>query len=360
MAFTEKYVTNSGAGAADGSSLANAWSWATMLTTLAAGQRANVQGAITRTGLLDVFSNVGTAANPMSIRGINSTPGDLEANGRTRGGALITTNFPVVTYTTGRLVIPAGTLFEHMSITSARSGYGLDIPSSSYIRRCVSANTHASGSACAGINLGGSAEDCDFSCISSSSTAYAVTGGLFIHNCLISGTNSGCGGILAGVQAKIIGCMIRDVSFGIVAQGYTDAVLCAFRNITGAYVKNTGNHVRVSNSVAWGSGGSSQWYNSGGTTVMHCQFNNFIGNMGAADADEGNWPVYNETALTADPFTSSADLTLNNTAGGGAVVRGAGYPAYIDGGAWQHQDAAAGGGIVVPTSNFGGESCRIL
>jgi hypothetical protein len=115
MAFTEKYVTNSGAGTADGSSLANAWSWATMLTSLSAGQRANVQGAITRTTSSDVFTNAGTAANPMGLRGINSTLDDLEANGRTRGGALVTTNFPVITYTTGNLTLPGPMVLEHLS-----------------------------------------------------------------------------------------------------------------------------------------------------------------------------------------------------------------------------------------------------
>jgi hypothetical protein len=91
----------------------------------------------------------------------------------------------------------------------------------------------------------------------------------------------------------------------------------------------------ISNNVAWGVGGSSQWYQSAGTVVENNQFNNFVGNMGVADADLGNWINRNGVTLTADPFTSSTDLTLNNTSGGGALVRAAGYPAYLDGGAWQ-------------------------
>ncbi len=61
--------------------------------------------------------------------------------------------------------------------------------------------------------------------------------------------------------------------------------------------------------------------------------------------------------LTADPFTdeNGGDYTLNNTAGGGAAVRGVGYPtsvppgtmlAYPDGGALQHQDAGSGTTVV--------------
>jgi hypothetical protein len=63
----------------------------------------------------------------------------------------------------------------------------------------------------------------------------------------------------------------------------------------------------------------------------------------------------NTTLLTANPFNapSSHDLTLNTTSGGGAVVRGAGYPQSINGivgsshpdaGVMQHADPAASGG----------------
>ena len=58
--------------------------------------------------------------------------------------------------------------------------------------------------------------------------------------------------------------------------------------------------------------------------------------------------------LTASPFvnpgtpTSVADafarFAPNTTAGGGALLRGAGYPAYQDIGAVQHADPVGGGG----------------
>jgi len=60
----------------------------------------------------------------------------------------------------------------------------------------------------------------------------------------------------------------------------------------------------------------------------------------------------NDIILTADPFTDAAadDYTLNDTAGGGAACRTAGFPGslfgqtgYPDVGVYQHQDAAAGG-----------------
>lgn len=355
MAFTEKYVTNSGAGAADGSSLANAWSWATMLTSLSAGQRANVYGAITRTTSLDTFANNGTTANPMAIRGINSTLDDLEANGRTRGGSLVTTNFPVITYTTGRLTLPSNCIGEHFSLTSAISGTSLAGNGTMLLRRCVIANTHAtSASSIAITTAAGALFDCDVSCASSSSSAKAIqsNAAALIEACKVTGNTSGAGCIdLSGSNACVKNCMLQDAGFGItsssVSNGNNSITGCSFRNITNNYLKTTattGSFRQIVNNVAWGSGGSSQWYSSGGTVSANNQFNNFVGNMGVADADLGNWINRNGVTLTADPFTSSTDLTLNNTSGGGALVRAAGYPAYLDGGAWQHQDSGGGGG----------------
>ena len=73
----------------------------------------------------------------------------------------------------------------------------------------------------------------------------------------------------------------------------------------------------------------------------------------------GTW--INPVALTADPFVNptatinsladaQAAFSLNNTAGGGALCRGAGTPQYLDIGATQHQDSGGGGvpRIVVP------------
>lgn len=59
----------------------------------------------------------------------------------------------------------------------------------------------------------------------------------------------------------------------------------------------------------------------------------------------GGWPPQpTDVTLTATPFTSGGtnDVTLNNTSGGGAAVRGAGNPSYLDGGALQHQDSGGG------------------
>lgn len=72
-----------------------------------------------------------------------------------------------------------------------------------------------------------------------------------------------------------------------------------------------------------------------------------------------------DVSLTGDPFTNSAagDFSLNNTAGAGADVRAAGFPAvfpggtttsYPDGGAAQHQDTGGSGGLIGNSGLTGG------
>lgn len=85
--------------------------------------------------------------------------------------------------------------------------------------------------------------------------------------------------------------------------------------------------------------------------IRNCAgYNNNGGNY---DASTGE--VTNFVALSADPWTNAGggDFSLNNTAGGGAAARGivysfpgtSTYASYQDGGAVQHQDAGAGGGL---------------
>ena len=82
--------------------------------------------------------------------------------------------------------------------------------------------------------------------------------------------------------------------------------------------------------------------------------NGYYNNTSGARSTNINKGV-GEVDCTADPFTdsSSGDFTLNNTAGGGAELRAAGFPGvavgsaaigYQDIGLYQHEDAGGGGG----------------
>jgi len=64
----------------------------------------------------------------------------------------------------------------------------------------------------------------------------------------------------------------------------------------------------------------------------------------------------NDITLSADPYTNAAgnDYTLNATAGGGAALRSAGYPASIDVGAFQALISGGGGGMKIHPGMSGG------
>lgn len=357
MAITELYVRadadGSGNGTTDANSGANgSFTWAQMLADTTAGPcRYNVKaGSYSRTTSNDTFTTAGTTALPRFIRGFNSTAGDLESNGRTLGSSLVTTNFPVITYTTGSLTVAAFMIAEHLDVTGAKAGITVSLGGNgSRARRCKFSNTNAASSPSAiACDTGAFAScvlsDSDINCTttSTSATALSLSRG-FATNCLCT--------CASGIAVASIGfgtlsnCMIRDSVTGISFTGTViGAYACSFRNISGNYVSNAAANGAgsIENCVAWGSGGSSKWYNSATSVRAIMQQFNAVGNMGAADTNEGDWPIYSEVTITADPFTSSTVLTLNNTAGGGATCRSAGLFSYRDIGALQHQESAGG------------------
>lgn len=119
----------------------------------------------------------------------------------------------------------------------------------------------------------------------------------------------------------------------------------------------------LNNSISANNGGtgfnSPSSYVPSGFLENNAAFSNTGGNYLAATS---NNIQRNNITLTAGPFANPtmainswadafAAFALNNTAGGGALCRGAGTPQYLDIGAVQHQDSGGGGGvprIVVP------------
>lgn len=127
MALTERYVSTTGAGTHDGTSEANAFTWAEMLTDAvsAAGKRYNIKkdATYTRTTASDT-TGAGTATNPVILRGYNTTPGDGNLGRTSSNGPLITTNMPLISYTTGRLTPGAFTIIESLEFTGAATTQG--------------------------------------------------------------------------------------------------------------------------------------------------------------------------------------------------------------------------------------------
>lgn len=357
-----KYVRSDAAGGGDGSTDTNsggtgAWTWAEMLTSAAAGDTVNVKaGTYSRTTATDAFTNDGTDASPIIVRGFNTAAGDLEANGRTgTSGALVTTNFPAITYTTGGLTLPKNAIFEHLNISGARTASAQVLAGEDYaqVRRCKITNTGSGANAHA---FDGGGVGTDLACLVDCDLQVDGTNGnetcIVLYSamalfCRCRAPNGGRG-IYLSETSGAIGCQILDAGKGVTFANNNGGwlIACSFRNISGNYIdtdNSFGNF--IVNNVAWGSGGSSRWF--AGSSQQHLQLNNAVGNMGAADTNEGGWLVRNEVALTSDPFTSSSDLSLNNTAGGGADCKTAGIFGN-DIGAIQAASAAAGGLLTHP------------
>ena len=80
MAWTERYVTTTGAGLHDGTSEANAWDFDEAITGAAAGHRVNIQAGTYSLSSVKIISTVGTTTNPVWWRGYNATIGDLDTS----------------------------------------------------------------------------------------------------------------------------------------------------------------------------------------------------------------------------------------------------------------------------------------
>lgn len=84
MAWTERYVTPTGAGANNGTSEANAWTLAQAFSGMAAGHRLNVKAGTYSIGATLSPSFPGTSSAPVAMRGYKTTIGDLDSQPATQ------------------------------------------------------------------------------------------------------------------------------------------------------------------------------------------------------------------------------------------------------------------------------------
>ena len=210
--------------------------------------------------------------------------------------------------------------------------------------------------------------------------------GLLTDGCLFNCSAISCGtGFLN--QCALIGCIARTCSsFGF--DKYQTAVHCiaanngntgfrSFNAIGSATVNCTshgntnygfdlsydigiiGNCIATSNTLhGYSLGGSSP---NGMPCFNNANWNNTSGANRFTSAVE-----IGQINLSANPFTDSTnlDFTLNNTAGGGALLRSAGFPGSIQGGStgfldvgcYQASAGGGGGGLILPRPMNGGYS----
>jgi len=131
-----------------------------------------------------------------------------------------------------------------------------------------------------------------------------------------------------GISTQYVGSYVR-LSSVTIANSTSDGIL--FNNTTNLSQIN----LVVENSVIYGNGGYGvNW--TGGTPTAFTNYswrNNGFGSNTSGDVNTGN-RGFSYIALTATPFTNSAtgDFSLNATAGGGALLKGAGFPGIFPGG----------------------------
>lgn len=310
--ITEKYVSSAGAGAHDGTSEADAYSWAEAVAAIvaagaggSAGNRYNCKAdaTYTRTTTTDTISGGGTSTAPLIFRGYNSTIGDGYL-GRDTVGALITTNMPLLSYTTGRPDITATwVIWETMNLTSARSGSAIGFGADTLAVRSVCTNSSTNAAAFTfGLNTRGILFDCDV---------------------LMTGASGGIGGLsLVTVAAKIFCCRFSAVSVIPCITMTSAAPVIAFNTFhsSGQAIATTNTAAApaiFNNTIVSNSGNGIDILT--GTTGLQCIWGNMITDNGAFGIDLNNAAVaafiaYNRTrdntSGAIDPATDWATATL--------------------------------------------------
>ncbi len=165
--------------------------------------------------------------------------------------------------------------------------------------------------------------------------------GNFLHRMNINNSvfadASGDGIELASTSNTFVGSITNSVFYSNGGRGVNQS-----SNVRASlYVLNSVFYGNTSEGIAW---------NATTAPETLLSYNNAFG--ANSSPHSANWPTgVSEVTLTADPFTSAGagnDYSLNNTAGGGAALRGTGFPGvytfgtgFLDIGALQVAAAAA-------------------
>lgn len=178
-----------------------------------------------------------------------------------------------------------------------------------------------------------------------------------VHTACISRSNSGRGYRGQGGQVYMLCLAYSNTGVGFDTEAFGGTFINCTSVSNGSHGFNTQNDSRTQgysvNSIAVGNGGYG-WNSGSGHTLKSCASKSNTGGRTSGSPQD-----LDAVTLTVDPFTNSgsSDFSLNNTAGGGADCRAAGFPGvfpgglttgYLDIGAVQHQDSGGGGGSSSP------------
>lgn len=214
-----------GGGAGDTPDAAKAWTWAEFLTaagaTLSAGDIVYVVaagGAINLSSTDAPSGRSGTEASPITLAGCYAAAGDLDAVAYNADGSLVTTNWPVITYSgTGRLSLGGSYwIVRNLVIKSNVSNNTLTLAGNSVVMACRLENASTGGSTgCVEVGTIGDAINCDLLATGASGgyCAVSVAGGT-ISGCRILQTQARGIAVYAS-GSVIVGCTIIGGTVGI-------------------------------------------------------------------------------------------------------------------------------------------------
>jgi hypothetical protein len=342
-------------------------SMATPVTTMAAIVSGN--SVWLQSGTYTVTSTItNTSGASFTLAGYGTTHGDNVA------GAVITTS----TASLNLIEITPGTTnpwIHNIALsTTASSGFGVGL---SIVD--VSDNLVVTNSSFTGFTLAVDAFTHTSTSLTFINTSFFNHNGtrvlrdfqspLTIINCLFLGNTGTAIEVTGGANLYVYGSVIAANSEGIsAAPGMTTII-----NSTIAY--NTGNGINLFSSTWFGAGGNAFNLNGNiiygnggfGVTAVAASVPNNANLLMALNAfgantsgNVNNLPTGTGViTLTADPFTnhSSGDYSLNNTPGGGGLLRGAGFPGTFTGSSTTgHLDV----GAVQSSGSSGGSSFTFI
>lgn len=330
--------------------------WGTMLTNAAAGDRVNVlAGTYSRTSSGDALTNAGTATSPIIIRGYTTTPGDGYQGRTNTNGPLITTNMPLIQYTTGKWTgTQAFIIFDSLNFTSAATTSPTTLASGAdcLVIHCQVKATGSNAGANA-LSLGARAIgfDCDVeNTNATSSVAVAVSGiNSVLDSCRVknaSSTNAAVGNF--GSAVVIYGNVIYSSAANGINVATTSTAFIRNNTIvsnTGAGVNiasaTTGNQKIIGNMITDNGAAGIEMNSTGNAAFL--AYNRTRDNSSAVN-NGGDWT----TATTLNHVTSGAGTSDYTNAGSQdyslistSPAKAANFQAYSDIGALQRQEAGA-------------------